>query len=95
MGNSDHRLDEHLDDGAGHAAAEPPHDVPHDVAIALLDEIEVNVNSIAGDLIADNELLGAVTVSFSEAEHIDHMLDLFTTSVDLFDVPAWDSDPSS
>jgi hypothetical protein len=44
------------------------------------------------DAAADDELVGAVTALLSEAAHVDLALNVLTSSIDLFDVPAWDSD---
>jgi hypothetical protein len=44
-----------------------------------------------GDLLGDNDLLGAVTsMPFETVSNVDHALDQLTTSIDLFDVPALD-----
>jgi hypothetical protein len=48
-------------------------------------------NAGTGDLLGDNDLLGAVTsMSSDDLSNIDHTLDQLTTSTDLFDVPALD-----
>ena len=44
-----------------------------------------------GDLLADNDVLAAVTSMHTDAMfNVDHTLDQLTTSSDLFDVPAMD-----
>lgn len=89
MGNSETRHSPDPDHGSRDLRAEP------DAAPTWVDgEAKAVVSSVAGDAAADDELLGAVTASLSEAVHIDHTLDVLTSSIDLFEVPAWDSDAS-
>lgn len=88
MGNSDTGRSPDLDNGSRDRRAEP------DAApISVADEAKANASSV--DSLADDGLLGAVAASLSEAVHIDHTLDVLTSSIDLFEVPAWDSDASA
>ena len=56
------------------------------------DGIRVDGTGTSGDLFAENELLGAVSAYATETAQIEHALDILVSSVNLFDVPAVDSD---
>jgi hypothetical protein len=48
-------------------------------------------SAATGDLLGDNDLLGAlISMPSAGVSNIDHTLDQLTTSTDLFDVPALD-----
>jgi hypothetical protein len=63
-----------------------------DAVAVVADEKVIGTDSAGtGDLLGDDDLLGALTSMPSVAvSNIDHTLDQLTTSTDLFDVPALD-----
>ena len=72
------------DGGSGLAAGDA-------VAVVADEKVIGRESAGTGDLLGDDDLLGALTSMPSvPVSNIDHALDQLTTSTDLFDVPALD-----
>ena len=89
-GGSEIRLNSPSDYGGENYLSEPHVNPP-----TVIDEISGSARSLTAEHLADDELLGALAASLYEPANIDHTLDVLTSSIDLFEVPAWDSDSSS